>query len=81
MVPEEAKPIDENGVVVGHPHNLLLVTNVGYHYGEPGERPPGQLVYSHWPLPPFCRRPVGQHLIHAVEESTRMYGQIPNTSD
>lgn len=77
MVVEEARPIDENGVVVGHPHNLLLVTNVGYHYGEPVAPLPGQLCYSHWPDPRGCRRPVPPQLIRDVEESMARYGRIP----
>lgn len=78
MVVKEAKPIDENGITVGHPHNLLMVTNIGYHYGAVGEPAPPPLFYSHWPDPRGCRYPLDARLIRAVEDSLEKYGLIPN---
>ena len=81
MVAEEATRIDETGAIGLHAHNLLLVSNVGYHYGEPGEVPPDGLFYCHWPQPEFCQHPVEPRIIRDVEESMKLHGRIPQSFD
>lgn len=77
MVTEESRTTDPSGAAVGHAHNLLMVTNDGWHYGDPGAPAPQPLFFSHAPLPAACRHPVDHALIAAVERSLRQHGRIP----
>lgn len=78
MVPHVAQPINEHGIVVGHPHNLLMITNIPFHYGAAEETLPTPVFYSHFPQPASCRHPVPVALIHDVEHSLSLHGKIPN---
>ena len=79
MVPKVSKPISEHGVLVGHPHNLLMITNIPLYYGAAAQPLPAPIAYAHCPLPQSCRHPVPPALIEEVVKSLKLHGKIPNT--
>jgi hypothetical protein len=81
MIIREARPINNHGITVGNPHNLLMVTNIPYHYGQPGERIPDALFWSYSPLPQGCMHPVPREVISRVETSLEQAANIPNFFD